>query len=191
MNIKIYKLHWWTVAFVVLGFASLMALGNHMSLEQEASVSQSDDPTQQRELKKEVRNRQSMYVLLGVTGISLVVGIAAAVRRREQNGEDYAGPDISVTVKNGYLRATGHFQRLELWKRNGEAVCSTTQQTLNLTHIRHGKFILNVHTDKGEFSRMLHIEKYNEVREGLECWSKSRIAYKGKPRSNTDKPSSK
>lgn len=177
MNIKIYKLRWWMVFLIVLCLVSLLALGNYMNLKQEEVMSQSDNLVRQSELKKEERNRQSMYMLFSIAGISLVLGVVSAVRRRKQNGEGRADPGVSVTVKNGYLHVAGIFLRLELWNRNGEVICSTTKQTLNLTHIKHGKFILNVRTDKGEFSRKLCVDNYNEVGKGQECWSKSRIEY--------------
>ncbi|MGN1376275.1 MAG: hypothetical protein ACI4V5_06950 [Prevotella sp.] len=178
MNIKIFKLHWWSAVLIVLGLVSLIALDNYMNSRQEEISTQSDDPVRQRELKKDERNRQSMYMLFCIAGISLVLGVVSAVRRRKQNREGNADLDVSVTVKNGYLQVTGIFRRLELWNRNGEVVFSTTKQTLNLTHIKHGNFILNVRTDKGEFSQMLFIDNCNEVGKGRECWSKSKIEYK-------------
>ena len=167
------------VALVVLVLALLMALGNYMNLRQEEAMSQADDPVRKSELKKEEGNRQSMYVLLGVAGLSIVLGVATAMRRRTQHGEGYAAPGVSVTVKDGYLLVTGKFKRLELWHLNGQIACSTTQQNLNLTNIRHGRFILNVRTDDGEFSRKLCIENFNETGGRPECWSKSRIEWIG------------
>ena len=166
-----------TVILVLLGMASLMALGNYMNQKQEEAMSLSGNPIRQQELKKEVRNRQGKYMLWSIAGICVVIGIASVVRRRKQHENHYADPSISVVVTNGNLQATGIFQKLELCNLKGQVICSTTHSSLSLPPGKNGQFLLYVQTDDGDFCWPLYLKNNNEVRRRPEHWSKTEIEY--------------
>ena len=133
-------------------------------------MARSDDPARKLELKREVADRQAMYLLYGVGALCVVWGVVAAARRRRRGPAVDVQPEVSVSVKDGVMTVRGQFRRVEVTTMFGDMVHSTTRPVSDL-NVEHGRFIIHLTTSEGHFHRLLNIDNYSESRRGPDRWS--------------------